>query len=102
MKKIIGLIVFVVVVVRRVLHIGRRLQKSRALTTRRSMAMLSLSAPRVAGHVSEVLVEDGQFVKKGDVLVKLDPKDFEIAIERAKADLNNELAICGRPALTCL
>ncbi len=31
-------------------------------------------------------------MKKGDVMVKLDPKDFEIAIERAKADLNNELA----------
>ena len=53
--------------------------------------VVAISA-RVAGHVSEVLVEDGQMVKKGDVLVKLDPKDFEIAIERAKADLNNELA----------
>jgi membrane fusion protein (multidrug efflux system) len=42
---------------------------------------------RVTGHVVEVPVEDEQVVKQGDVLVKLDPKDFEVALEKAKADL---------------
>src|SRR5215469_15961137 len=44
-------------------------------------------SPRVTGHVIEVPVEDQQIVKTGDVLVKLDPKDFEVALAKAKADL---------------
>ena len=42
---------------------------------------------RVPGHVIEVKVEDQQFVKEGDVLVRLDPKDFEVAVARAKANI---------------
>lgn len=47
---------------------------------------------RVAGHVSEVLIEDELFVKSGDVLVRLDPKDYEVAVEKAKADLADAIA----------
>jgi membrane fusion protein (multidrug efflux system) len=47
---------------------------------------------RVTGHVLQVAVEDEQAVKAGDVLVKLDPKDFEIALEKAKADLADAMA----------
>src|SRR5579875_3786298 len=47
---------------------------------------------RVTGHVLEVAVEDEQTVKAGDVLVKLDPKDFQIALEKAKADLADAVA----------
>ena len=47
---------------------------------------------RVTGHISEALVEDQQLVHQGDVLVKLDPRDFEVAVARAKADLNDALA----------
>src|SRR5277367_5896651 len=32
---------------------------------------------RISGHVSEVLIEDNQVVKAGDVLARLDPKDYE-------------------------
>ncbi len=49
-------------------------------------------SPRVSGHVLEVLVEDEQVVKKGDVLVKLDPKDFEVAVAKARADLEDATA----------
>jgi membrane fusion protein (multidrug efflux system) len=47
---------------------------------------------RVAGHVSEVLIEDHQFVKAGEVLVRLDPKDYEVALAKAKADLADAVA----------
>jgi membrane fusion protein, multidrug efflux system len=47
---------------------------------------------RIAGHVSEVPIEDHQFVKAGDVLAKLDPKDYEVAIAKAKADLADAVA----------
>ncbi len=42
---------------------------------------------RISGHLSEVLVEDAQMVKAGDVLVKIDPRDYEVAVSKAEADL---------------
>ncbi|HTS75335.1 MAG TPA: HlyD family secretion protein [Bryobacteraceae bacterium] len=47
---------------------------------------------RVSGHAMEVPVEDEQLVKAGDVLFKLDPKDYQVAVERAKADLADAVA----------
>ncbi len=49
-------------------------------------------SPRVSGHVLQVLVEDEQVVKKGDALVRLDPKDFEVAVAKARADLEDATA----------
>lgn len=46
----------------------------------------SVSA-RVSGTVIKVNVDDNQFVKAGTVLAQLDPKDYEIALQRARADL---------------
>ena len=42
---------------------------------------------RISGHLNEVLVEDAQVVKAGDVLVKIDPQDYQVAVAKAKADL---------------
>ena len=47
---------------------------------------------RVSGHVADAPVEDEQFVKAGDVLVRLDPQDFEVAVAKAKADLADAVA----------
>ncbi len=41
---------------------------------------------RVAGQVIKVNYDDGQVVRKGDVLVQIDPTDYQVALERAKAD----------------
>ena len=45
-------------------------------------------APRVSGQVARVLVDDDNRVKKGDVLVELDPKPYqvEVAIKQAAVD----------------
>ncbi len=42
---------------------------------------------RVGGQVAEVLVEDAQYVKAGDVLVTIDPRDYEVAVAKADADV---------------
>jgi membrane fusion protein, multidrug efflux system len=42
---------------------------------------------RISGHLSEVLVEDARIVKAGDVLVKIDPRDYEVAVSQAQANL---------------
>src|SRR5438128_227638 len=51
-------------------------------------------APRVAGQVARVLVEDNNVVRKGDLLVELDPEPYQVqvniaqaAFEAARADL---------------
>lgn len=41
----------------------------------------------VTGQVAQVLVSDTRQVKKGDVLVQIDPRDAEIALAQAKAEL---------------
>ncbi len=44
-------------------------------------------ATRVGGTVVAIKVTDNQAVKAGDVLVQLDPRDYELAVKRAEADL---------------
>ena len=44
-------------------------------------------ASKVYGRVAEVLVQDNQAVKAGQVLAKLDPRDFQAALDQAKAQL---------------
>jgi len=41
----------------------------------------------VSGIVADVPVHEGQFVKKGQVLVRLDPLQYQIAVDAAKANL---------------
>ncbi|MEO7142851.1 MAG: HlyD family secretion protein [Bryobacteraceae bacterium] len=42
---------------------------------------------REFGTVIRVSVKDNQFVKTGAVLVEFDPKDYQVALDKAKADL---------------
>jgi len=43
----------------------------------------------VSGIVKQVLVHDNQKVTKGDVLVELDPQPFQLALDRANAQIGN-------------
>ncbi len=47
---------------------------------------------RVAGQVIHVDVEDEQKVNVGDPIAEIDPKDLEVALEQAKANLANAQA----------
>ncbi|MGD0908010.1 MAG: HlyD family secretion protein [Candidatus Acidiferrales bacterium] len=42
---------------------------------------------RISGYVTKVNVGDNQYVQQGTVLVEIDPKDYEVAVEQAKANL---------------
>jgi membrane fusion protein (multidrug efflux system) len=44
---------------------------------------------RISGYVIKVNVDDNQWVEKGAVLVEIDPKDYEVAVAQAKANLGN-------------
>jgi multidrug efflux system membrane fusion protein len=44
-------------------------------------------APQVSGHIVELRVRDNQQVREGDLLFQIDPRPYEIALERARATL---------------
>jgi membrane fusion protein, multidrug efflux system len=44
---------------------------------------------RVSGYVVKVNVDDNQWVQRGTVLVEIDPKDYEVAVKQAQANLAN-------------
>src|SRR5437763_3168177 len=47
---------------------------------------------RVGGTVTKVLVKDNQIVEAGATLVEIDPRDYQIAVDRAKAELADAAA----------
>ena len=44
-------------------------------------------APKISGNVIAVLVNDNQAVKAGDVLVRIDPRDYQARVDMARAAL---------------
>jgi membrane fusion protein (multidrug efflux system) len=70
-------------------------------------ADFTLVAPRVAGQLSEVLVEDNQQLKAGQLMVRIDDRDFRAALMSAQANVaaakasvaNYEAEIARQPAL---
>jgi membrane fusion protein (multidrug efflux system) len=44
-------------------------------------------APKVSGYLTDVLVGDNERVKAGQVLARIDDRDFRVALDQAKADV---------------
>lgn len=49
-------------------------------------------APRIPGHVMDVLVGDNQAVKAGDVIARLDDREYRIALKQAQAEVEKNRA----------
>jgi membrane fusion protein, multidrug efflux system len=47
---------------------------------------------RISGYVQAVHVEDNQYVQQGTTLVEIDPKDYQVAVARAQANLETAKA----------
>ena len=47
-------------------------------------------APEVAGRIVKLTVADNQFVHKGDTLFEIDPADYQIALDQAKAQAQRD------------
>ncbi len=56
-------------------------------TMLRSTATCMPLSARISGYVPKVNVDDNQFVHKGDVLVEIDPRDYQTALDQASANL---------------
>ena len=50
-------------------------------------ADFTLVAPKVSGFIEQVLVNDNQAVKAGDVLARIDAKDYQAELAAAKAEV---------------
>jgi membrane fusion protein (multidrug efflux system) len=48
--------------------------------------VMPLSA-RISGYVAKVNVDDNQYVQAGDVLVEIDPRDYQVAVDQARANV---------------
>lgn len=46
-------------------------------------------APEVGGRLTKLPVKDNAFVRKGDVLFEIDPRDYQYALQQALSDQNN-------------
>ena len=55
-------------------------------------------APDVSGLVTQVMVQDNQFVKRGDVLFRIDPERFTLALRQAEAMVEGKHASAEQAA----
>ena len=46
-----------------------------------------LISPKVSGYISEVPVDDNQAVKAGQALARIDPRDYQTALDQARANV---------------
>ncbi|MEE8606382.1 MAG: biotin/lipoyl-binding protein, partial [Nitrospiraceae bacterium] len=44
-------------------------------------------APRVSGYIVEVAVKDNQFVRKGELLFRIDPSSYQLSVDTAQVQL---------------
>jgi len=85
-RKIVSLIVVIgaVVITLYVWGIIERHPRTDDATARANVVGI---APRVSGQTIKLDVQDNQAVKKGDVLFEIDPEDYRLVLEKAKAEL---------------
>ncbi len=57
---------------------------------------VAVVSARVPGPVAKVLVRDNQEVREGEIVLEIDPRDYEIRVEQARAAL--AMAVAGERA----
>src|SRR6516164_3945292 len=85
-RKIVSLIV-VVAAVAITLYVWGILERHPRTDDASAQANVVGIAPRVSGQTIKLNVQDNQAVKKGDVLFEIDPEDYRLVLEKAKAEL---------------
>ncbi|WP_152223087.1 HlyD family secretion protein [Pseudomonas sp. SCB32] len=54
---------------------------------------VTVISPRVAGYITELLVNDNQFVHAGDLLARIDDRDYRAALAKAEGAVHAEQAL---------
>lgn len=81
---IIGVLVLAVLVIWLVYHllVGRYMQDTNNAYLQADAVAV---APRINGYVTEVLVDDNQWVKAGEPLLRIDPRTYRATLDQAEA-----------------
>src|SRR6266404_4677166 len=81
---VLGAVLFVFVIIPKIFHAWHTVSTDDAYVN----SYVTFVAPRVIGQVAHVFVDDNNRVKKGDVLVELDPEPYrvQVAIKQAAVD----------------
>ena len=83
-----GVLVLLLVIVAAWIHLSGRESTDDAQID----GHISPIAARVGGSIATVLVGDNQTVQAGDILVEIDKRDLQVALDRAQADLDDARA----------
>ncbi len=89
-RKVLGKIISVVIIVAAVLlaffvwEIVEKRPRTDDATVRANVIGI---VPRVRGLIVKLHVQDNQAVQEGDLLFEIDPEDYELGVEKAKAAL---------------
>ncbi|MDF3933875.1 HlyD family secretion protein [Pseudomonas citronellolis] len=59
---------------------------------------VTVISPRVAGYIAELVVSDNQFVHAGDLLARIDDRDFRAALAKAEGAVHAEQALLANVA----
>ena len=52
-------------------------------------------SPHINGYILQVKVNDNQWVNQGDLLAEIDPRDFQVQVDQAQANLDAAIARHG-------
>jgi membrane fusion protein, multidrug efflux system len=89
----LGLILGGIVLVVAALFLWRYLSSYESTDDAQVVGHLNPMSARVSGQVEEVLIHDNQYVTAGTPLVRIDPRDYQIAVNRARADYDDAVAM---------
>ena len=85
LKVIIAVVVAVVVIIVAVIYISYALSHE-STDDAYTQGYVHLISSRVTSNVLELDIVDNQFVRQGQVLMRLDPRDFQVQVDKAQAD----------------
>ena len=91
-RKFVLISAIVVVVLVASVFLWRYLSSYESTDDAQADVHLSPVSARISGYVIKVNVDDNQWVEKGTVLVEIDPKDYEVAVAQAQANLASAVA----------
>ena len=81
-------VLFIAVILLMILLPHRRVRTNDAYVT----AHYAMVAPRVAGQIDSVRVDDNQPVHAGNVIATIDPRDYQTALDQAQANRESDRA----------
>jgi membrane fusion protein (multidrug efflux system) len=95
LKRIAALLAVILVLVPAGYYAWRWYDRSRDVQTTNDAYVrgeITDLSSRVSGYAVEMMFDDGMTVKATDVVVRIDPRDFRMAVEKAEAALNQAKA----------